>query len=123
MSTETTEKPATKPGPTPEQLTRAMLAADAIHAATCPVRVHDEPRSCPGWRQYVGWSTLKAMDHLTENPRDAAGARAIFHDAVCYGGAECAPVGDHAKRTQSKTVAALRKHLASTVSAREGTNS
>jgi len=108
MSTETTK---TRPGPTPEQLTRAMLAADAIHAATCPKRVHDDPRACIGWRQYVGWPTLEAIDHLEANPRDAAGARAIFHDAACYGGADCTPPGDHAKRTQSQVVAALRKHV------------
>lgn len=123
MSTETTEKPATKPGPTPEQLTRAMLAADAVHAATCHRGAHEESRQCGTWKFLVGWPILAAMDHLIENPRDAAGARAIFHDAACYGGAECTPVGDHAKRTQSKTVAALRKHVTATVSACEGTNS
>lgn len=113
--TATTPAPASakKPGPTPEQLTRVMLAADAIHEATCVIRVHDEPRQCNEWKRLVGWTTLRALDHLIEHPRDAAGARGIFHDAVCYGGAECTPIGDHAKRTQSKTVAALRKHLQS----------
>ncbi len=111
MSTETTEKPATKPGPTPEQLTRVMLAADAVHAATCHRGAHEESRQCRAWKFLVGWPMLEALDHLTAHPKDAAGARAIFHDAACYGGADCTPPGDHAKRTQSKTVAALRKYL------------
>jgi hypothetical protein len=115
-------EPATKPSPTPEQLTRVMLAADAIHDATCVIRVHDGPRQCNEWKRLVGWTTLAALDHLIEDPRDAAGARSIFHDAVCYGGAECTPIGDHAKRTQSKPVAALRKHVAA-LTASQGTDS
>lgn len=119
--TMTAEKPVTKPGPSPEQLTRAMLAADAVHAATCHRGAHEDSRKCRQWSFLVNWATLDAIDHLTANPRDAAGARAILHDAVCYGGAQCTPIGDHAKRTQSKTVAALRKYvLAGETQASEG---
>jgi hypothetical protein len=120
--TATATEPATKPGPTPEQLTRVMLAADAVHAATCHRGAHEDSRKCRSWKYLVNWATLEAMDHLIAHPKDAAGARGIFHDAVCYGGAECTPVGDHAKRTQSKTVAALRKYvLAGEKQAVEGT--
>lgn len=96
---------------TEAEIQYAREAAEAVHNATCTGK-HDW-KHCINGRSLASYTTIDAIRHLRANPRDAAGARAIFHDACCMsGGAQCTPPGDHAKRTQSKTVAALRKFLA-----------
>lgn len=50
-----------------------------------------------------------ALEHLDAHPGDAAGARLIFHDAVCCCHGDCSSRVDHARNTQSTRVAALRR--------------
>ena len=82
-----------------------MAAIQYMHR-TCPVPKENAPcAACPG-----GLGVLYALRHLDEHPRDAAGARRLLHDRVCVSG--CGPGSDHAKRTQSRPVAALRRFRA-----------
>lgn len=92
-------------GFTAEEEAAVLAAAEFVHDATCSTK-HDF-NGCVNGRPLASMSMVRALRHLAEHPRDAAGARQIFHDAACMSG--CGPESDHAKRTQSDTVAALRK--------------
>jgi hypothetical protein len=96
---------------TEAQLDRLKAAGVAVHDATCPTRAPHAWNACHTSHNLFGWSMHKAIEHLDANPRDAKGARVILHDAVCMSGCTGASAENHA-RTQTKTVAALRKHLA-----------
>ena len=95
-------------GFTAQEEASALAAAEFVHNATCSTK-HDF-KACINGRALASMSMVHALRHLAESPRDAAGARKIFHDAACVSG--CGPESDHAKRTQSDTVAALRKWIA-----------
>lgn len=74
-------------------------------SASCPRRDACAPR----WSAHLA-GIEAAVEHLQAKPRDASGARRIIHDHLCLGsyctGAEA---DDHARRTLSDVVAALRK--------------
>jgi hypothetical protein len=96
---------------TEDQLNRIKQAGIAVHAAICPTRAEHPWNACHTSHDLFGWSMHEAIEHLDQHPRDAKGARRIFHDRVCMSGCEGAGADDHAK-TQASKVAALRKHLA-----------
>lgn len=94
-------------GFTAEEESAVLAAAEFVHNATCST--NHGFKECINGRALASMSMVHALRHLAERPRDAAGARQIFHDAACMSG--CGPDSDHAQRTQSKTVAALRRYL------------
>lgn len=96
---------------TDEEFQAMMTAAEAIHTATCDPKGLHEWKHCIAGRSLVNMATIEAIRHLRQFPRDAAKARLILHDYCCMSGCTGDGAADHAKR-QSKTVAALRKHLA-----------
>lgn len=93
----------------PERVGRCRVAAAFIHDLTCPTRHPHQWDKCRMGRWLFAPALMEALEYLDRNPRDAAGARCILHDAVCMSGCCGDDREDHAKRTQSKTVAALRK--------------
>lgn len=96
---------------TEEQLNRLKAAGIAVHAAICPSRAEHAWQGCHTSHNLFGWAMHETIEHLDQNPRDAKGARVILHNSVCMSGCEGKQAEDHA-RTQTKAVAALRKHLA-----------
>lgn len=83
-----------------------------VHTATCPTRYEHTAQECVLGRSLLRPAFAAALDHLRAAPRDAAGARGILHDAACMSGCRGEHRADHARRTQTKTVAAMRKWLA-----------
>lgn len=94
-----------KPRVTPEVIERATAARAFAHKASCPDPAHtDSCLACPSVS-----SVALALFWLDEHPRDAQGARVLMHDCVCTSRCED---GDHARRTQAKHVAAIRRFRA-----------
>jgi hypothetical protein len=93
---------------TEDERRRVIAAREFIHATTCPEPYRSTGTSCSACPS--GRGLLDAIRVLDRAPRDAMAARIALHDVVCFSG--CAPPDDHARRTQSRTVAALRKFLA-----------
>lgn len=69
------------------------------------------PRASLGLQYTPLSAALGAIRHLQAHPRDAQGARRILHDAVCAGFGDHCDGDDHARRTQTDLVRALRKVL------------
>lgn len=93
---------------TREQYDRAMRARRHVHHTVCVARVRyladqDECQGCP-----TATGVHLALEVLDARPRDARAARRALHDVVCTSG--CGPESDHADRTQTAAVVALRKY-------------
>lgn len=87
---------------------RLIQARDFVHDRTCPIRYEHEAATCLSAPRMGPLAA--ALAHLDAHPRDARGARRIFHDAACL--SDCGPESDHADRTQSGKAVALRKFRA-----------
>jgi hypothetical protein len=85
-------------------LERVAAARRYLHAETC----HGPDFPCLNCPAPI--AVAAALDLLDGRPRDARGARRVFHDARCASG--CGPDSDHADRTQAATAAALRRFRA-----------
>lgn len=92
---------------TPEERERVIAARAFIHAELCHLG-HVRPVPCPSCP--TGSGLLAALRLLDKAPRDAKAARRALHDVVCM--SQCGPESDHADRTQTQTVAALRRFRA-----------
>ena len=93
-----------------EAVQRARAARAWVHAAACP-RPMDGPAPCLACPPLPGIHA--ALQVLDAAPLDARAARRAIHDLVCQSGSCVAdPGSDHADRTQSKPVAALRQYRA-----------
>lgn len=91
-----------RPQVTPEVIERAKAARRFVHTQTCPdAHLSESCLACP-----TVSGVAMALFWLEDRPRDAQGARVLLHDVVCVTGCSS---GDHARRTQSKPVAAIRK--------------
>lgn len=86
-----------------------------VHTDTCPNRYEHTAQECVLGRSLLGPAFAQAVDHLKVAPRDAAGARGILHDGACLSGCQGEGRADHARRTQARTVAAMRRWLAKPV--------
>lgn len=99
-----------RPLVTPAVIERAKAARVHVHKTTCPDSAHtDSCLACP-----TVSAVALALFWLDERPNDAQGARVLLHDHVCA--SRCTD-GAHARGTQSKRVAALRKFHATTPAA------
>ena len=86
---------------------QAEDCAEYVHEMTCPNQREHGRVGCPASMRPT--AIRAALVVLDEHPRDAAGARGVLHDLACYSGCTGASRDDHAKRTLSQTVAAIRK--------------
>jgi hypothetical protein len=94
---------------------RVLAAQTAIHDEVCPVPKADPHPALSCLSTPRAAVVARALEVLDVRPRDAKGARLVFHDAACMSGCTGAGAEDHARRTQTDVVRALRRWLAGTM--------
>ena len=88
---------------------RVLAAVEFVHDLNCSRTWEHDFKMCGSSRFLANRATLVALETLDVRPRDAKTVRLVLHAGACRSGCTGAEAEDHARRTQSKTAAALRK--------------
>jgi hypothetical protein len=83
---------------------------DYVHFRICPEKNRNHASShCRSVEALCGSSGLRVLRWIEKHPRDVLYPALLLHSSVCW--SESCDMKSHAKKTQSKTVAEIKKWL------------